>query len=58
MAATPHGGSQVWRTCLRSARCRPGSRPQHLDAAGELFAKRGAKLYLDHVIAKKQILKA
>ena len=26
---------------------------QHLDAAGALFAKRGAKLYLDQVIAKK-----
>jgi len=31
---------------------------QHLDAAGELFARHGAKLYLDQVIAKKQILKA
>jgi len=31
---------------------------QQLDAAGELFAKHGAKLYLDQVIAKKQILKA
>jgi len=31
---------------------------QHLDAAGELFAKYGAKLYLDQVIARKQILKA
>ncbi len=30
----------------------------HLDAAGEIFAQRGAKLYLDQVIAKKQILKA
>jgi tetratricopeptide (TPR) repeat protein len=30
----------------------------HLDAAGELFARHGAKLYLDQVIAKKQILKA
>ena len=31
---------------------------QHLDAAGELFAKRGAKLYLDQVIAKKSVLGA
>ncbi len=31
---------------------------QHLDAAGALFAKHGAKLYLDEVIARKQILKA
>ncbi|MBM4414948.1 MAG: hypothetical protein FJ035_01480 [Chloroflexi bacterium] len=31
---------------------------QHLDAAGELFARHGAKLYPDQVIAKKQILKA
>jgi tetratricopeptide (TPR) repeat protein len=31
---------------------------QHLDAAGELFAKHGAKLYLDQVLAKKEILKA
>ena len=31
---------------------------QHLDAAGALFAKHGAKLYLDQVIARKQILKA
>lgn len=30
----------------------------HLDAAGELFAKHGAKLYLDQVLAKKQFLKA
>jgi len=30
----------------------------HLDAAGELFAQHGAKLYLDQVIAKKEILKA
>ena len=31
---------------------------EHLDAAGELFAKYGAKLYLDQVLAKKQFLKA
>jgi tetratricopeptide (TPR) repeat protein len=31
---------------------------QHLDAAGGLFAKRGAKLYLDQVLAKKEILRA
>jgi hypothetical protein len=31
---------------------------QHLDAAGELFARYGAKLYLDQVLAKKQFLKA
>jgi tetratricopeptide (TPR) repeat protein len=31
---------------------------QHLDAAGELFAEYGAKLYLDQVLAKKQFLKA
>jgi hypothetical protein len=31
---------------------------QHLDAAGEMFVKYGAKLYLDQVIAKKQLLKA
>ena len=31
---------------------------QHLDAAGALFAKRGAKLYLDQVIAKKSVLGA
>jgi hypothetical protein len=31
---------------------------QHLDAAGALFAKRGAKLYLDQVIAKKSLLRA
>lgn len=31
---------------------------EHLDAAGELFARHGAKLYLDQVIAKKEILKA
>ena len=29
----------------------------HLDAAGALFAKRGAKLYLDQVIAMKQVLR-
>jgi hypothetical protein len=31
---------------------------QHLDAAGELFARHGAKLYLDQVIAKKSVLGA
>ena len=31
---------------------------QHLDAAGELFARQGAKLYLDQVLAKKEILRA
>jgi hypothetical protein len=31
---------------------------QHLDAAGELFARHGAKLYLDQVLAKKEILRA
>ena len=31
---------------------------EHLDAAGELFARHGAKLYLDQVLAKKEILKA
>jgi hypothetical protein len=30
----------------------------HLDVAGELFAKYGAKLYLDQVLEKKQVLKA
>ena len=31
---------------------------EHLDAAGELFAKHGAKLYLDQVLAKKEIPRA
>jgi hypothetical protein len=31
---------------------------QHLDAAGELFSRHGAKLYLDQVLAKKEILRA
>jgi hypothetical protein len=31
---------------------------QHLDAAGELFSRHGAKLYLNRVPATKQILKA
>ncbi len=31
---------------------------EHLDAAGGLFSQHGAKLYLDQVIAKKEILKA
>ena len=30
----------------------------HLDAAGALFAKHGAKLYLDQVLAKKLLLGA
>jgi tetratricopeptide (TPR) repeat protein len=30
----------------------------HLDAAGELFSKHGAKLYLDQVLKKKEFLKA
>ena len=31
---------------------------QHLEAAGALFARSGAKLYLDQVLAKKEILRA
>jgi hypothetical protein len=31
---------------------------EYLDAAGELYSRQGAKLYLDQVIAKKQILRA
>jgi len=31
---------------------------QHLDAAGALFARHGVELYLDHVLAKREILKA
>ncbi len=31
---------------------------EHLDGAGELFSRYGAKLYLDQVLAKKQILRA
>ena len=31
---------------------------EHLDRAGQLFSHYGAKLYLDQVLAKKQILKA
>ena len=31
---------------------------EHLDRADELFSRYGAKLYLDQVLAKKQILKA
>ena len=31
---------------------------EHLDRAGELFSRHGAKLYLDQVLAKKEILKA
>ena len=31
---------------------------EHLDRAGELFSRYGAKLYLDQVIAKKLGLKA
>ncbi len=31
---------------------------EHLDAAGALFAKHGAKLYLDQVLAKKSVLGA
>ena len=31
---------------------------QYLDRAGELFSHYGAKLYLDQVLAKKQILRA
>jgi tetratricopeptide (TPR) repeat protein len=40
---------------------RRGQREQameHLDRAGELFSRHGAKLYLDQVLAKKEILKA
>lgn len=31
---------------------------EHLDVAGELFAKHGTKLYVDQVLAKKEILRA
>jgi hypothetical protein len=31
---------------------------RQFDEAGALFSRHGAKLYLDQVIAKKQILKA
>ncbi len=31
---------------------------EYLDRAGELFSRYGAKLYLDQVLARKQILKA
>ena len=40
---------------------RRGEQPQateHLDRAGELFSRYGAKLYLDQVLAKKEILRA
>ena len=40
---------------------RRGEREQameYLDRAGELFSRHGAKLYLDQVLAKKEILKA
>jgi ATP/maltotriose-dependent transcriptional regulator MalT len=30
----------------------------HLDRAGELFSRHGATLYLDQVLAKKEILRA
>ena len=30
----------------------------HLDRAGDLFSRHGAKLYLDQVLAKKDILRA
>ena len=30
---------------------------EHLDRAGELFSRHGAKLYLDQVLARKGILK-
>ncbi len=45
----------------RDAAARRGEQQQameHLDRAGELFSRYGAKLYLDQVLAKKQILKA
>ena len=31
---------------------------EHLESLDELFSRYGAKLYLDQVLAKKQILKA
>ena len=31
---------------------------EYRDRAGELFSRHGAKLYLDQVLAKKEILKA
>ena len=35
-----------------------GQAMEYLDRAGELFSRHGAKLYLDQVLAKKQIFKA
>ena len=31
---------------------------EYVDRAGQLFSRHGAKLYLDQVLAKKEILKA
>jgi hypothetical protein len=43
---------------LLESRGEIGASLTHLDAAGELFARHEAKLYLEQVIAKKQLLRA
>jgi hypothetical protein len=43
---------------LAEQRGDPEAARTHLDVAGELFAQHGAKLYLDQVLAKKEILRA
>ena len=62
--------AERWGVDLTVARCRQGlaevaerrsdfeAARTHLDTAGALFAKHGTKLYLDQVLAKKQMLKA
>ena len=46
------------RAELAERRGKPCEAREHLDTAGELFSQYDAKLYLDQVIAKKEILKA
>jgi hypothetical protein len=62
--------SSRWNLDIEAGRCHQGLAEvaerrgdhalamQHLDAAGELFGRHGAKLYLDQVLAKKEFLKA
>lgn len=73
-AAAKYAKGLAWaereRAPLEAARCHQGlaeiaglrgdhaQAMEHLDAAGELFARYGAKRYLDQVLAKKEILKA
>ena len=58
--AAPSSAAATSSASLRSPSGEASSsrRWEHLDRAGELFSRYGAKLHLDQVLVKRQILKA